>query len=66
MHQSALVWFRRDLRVDDHAPLYHALSQAQQVCAVFVFDTDILGQLDADDRRLSFIWQRQKKVIGSV
>jgi deoxyribodipyrimidine photo-lyase len=27
------------------------------VCAVFVFDTDILGQLDADDRRLSFIWQ---------
>jgi deoxyribodipyrimidine photo-lyase len=57
MIESALVWLRRDLRIDDHATLYHALSHAQRVCAVFVFDTDILTKLDADDRRLSFIWQ---------
>jgi deoxyribodipyrimidine photo-lyase len=56
MFESALVWFRRDLRVDDNTPLYYALSHAQQVCAVFVFDTDILSQLDKDDRRVSFIW----------
>jgi len=54
---SALVWFRRDLRLDDNAALYHALTQAQRVCAVFVFDSDILDQLNADDRRVSFIWQ---------
>jgi len=31
---AALVWFRRDLRVADHAALYHALKAARQVwCA---------------------------------
>ena len=28
---SALVWFRRDLRSEDHAALYHALRAAQKV-----------------------------------
>jgi deoxyribodipyrimidine photo-lyase len=54
---SALVWLRRDLRLDDNAALYHALKKADQVCAVFVFDTDILNELSADDRRVTFIWQ---------
>jgi deoxyribodipyrimidine photo-lyase len=40
----ALVWLRRDLRCDDHAALHNALTKARQVCAVFVFDTDILSQ----------------------
>ncbi|SDV47854.1 cryptochrome/photolyase family protein [Chitinasiproducens palmae] len=51
----ALVWFRRDLRISDHAALYHALSRAREVCAVFVFDTDILAGLPSDDRRVAFI-----------
>ena len=35
---SALVWFRRDLRVADHAALYHALRAARQVWCAFVYD----------------------------
>jgi deoxyribodipyrimidine photo-lyase len=54
MSQRALVWFRRDLRMTDHAPLYHALKNAQQVCGIFVFDVDILSGLPANDRRLNF------------
>lgn len=57
MIDRALVWFRRDLRITDHAALYHALKNAQQVCGVFVFDEDIIAKLAADDRRLTFIWQ---------
>ena len=45
--KRALVWFRRDLRVHDHAALYHALRAAQQVWCVFVFDRDILDPLRA-------------------
>ena len=42
---GALVWFRRDLRVADHAALYHALRAARQVWCAFVFDREILDGL---------------------
>ena len=42
---SALVWLRRDLRVDDHAALYHALRAARRVWCGFVFDREILDPL---------------------
>ncbi len=56
---AALVWLRRDLRVQDHAALYHALRAARQVWCAFVFDRDILDPLLAAgsqaDRRVEFI-----------
>lgn len=52
----ALVWFRRDLRLDDHAALHRALRHARQVWCVFVFDTTILDSLPRADRRVEFIW----------
>ncbi len=56
---AALVWFRRDLRADDHAALYHALRAARRVHAVFVFDRGQLEPLHARgltaDRRVEFI-----------
>lgn len=51
----ALVWFRRDLRVDDHAALHHALKRAKQVFCTFVLDRDILDALPREDRRVQFI-----------
>lgn len=50
-----MVWFRRDLRVDDHAALHHALLSSRRVFGVFVFDTDILAGLPSDDRRVQFL-----------
>jgi deoxyribodipyrimidine photo-lyase len=56
-YDVALAWFRRDLRSYDHAALHHALKEARQVHCVFVFDTEILDQLeDREDRRVEFIW----------
>ena len=59
MSPSRLVWFRRDLRVDDHAALYHALRAGGPVWCVFVFDTEILDELLREgwraDRRVEFI-----------
>jgi len=55
-YDSALVWFRRDLRVDDHAALYRALKAARRVYCVFVFDREILDALRSRrDRRVEFI-----------
>jgi len=56
VHDRALVWFRRDLRCDDHAALAAALADAAQVWCVFVFDREILDSLaDRRDRRVEFI-----------
>ena len=52
---SVLVWFRRDLRFDDHTALSWALRHAKQVYAAFVFDTQILDKLPRQDRRVAFI-----------
>ncbi|WP_180682383.1 cryptochrome/photolyase family protein [Tepidicella baoligensis] len=56
---TGLMWFRRDLRADDNAALYHALRRCRQVWCVFVFDTNILQPLLARglhaDRRVEFI-----------
>lgn len=56
---TSLVWFRRDLRLSDHAALYYALSQSKQVHCVFIFDREILDPLLAEglqaDRRVEFI-----------
>ncbi len=52
---SALVWFRRDLRADDQAALYHALKAARKVWCAFVFDRDELDKLPRHDRRVEFM-----------
>ena len=53
---ASLVWFRRDLRLADHAALYHALRDGGPVWCVFVFDRDILDHLPSrQDRRVAFI-----------
>jgi deoxyribodipyrimidine photo-lyase len=54
-YDRGLMWFRRDLRAEDNAALYHALRQCRQVWCVFVFDTAILDPLPRADRRVEFI-----------
>ncbi|GAO45573.1 cryptochrome/photolyase family protein [Flavihumibacter petaseus] len=52
----AVMWFRRDLRLDDNTALYHALRSGMQVLPLFIFDTNILDDLgDRHDRRVEFI-----------
>ena len=56
MFDSTLVWFRRDLREDDHVALDEALRRARRVYCAFVFDREILDKLpDKKDRRVEFI-----------
>ncbi|OWQ87726.1 deoxyribodipyrimidine photolyase [Roseateles aquatilis] len=52
---TALVWFRRDLRADDHAALHRALTRHRRVFCAFVLDTAILDALPRADRRVEFI-----------
>lgn len=49
-------WMRRDLRIEDNAALYHALTSGFKVLPVFIFDKNILQDLvDKKDKRIQFI-----------
>jgi len=67
LHDTALFWFRRDLRVTDNAGLYRALKAARRVYCVFVFDREILDALPSRrDRRVEFIHQSIAELKDSL
>lgn len=61
-HPIALVWLRRDLRLDDHAALALALRESERVHCCFVFDEEILAPLPRADRRVEFIWEALREI----
>jgi deoxyribodipyrimidine photo-lyase len=54
----SIFWFRRDLRIEDNTALYHALQSGNPVIPVFIFDKEILDELDPSDARVNFIYER--------
>ena len=57
-----ILWFRRDLRIDDN-PL---LSQEGEVLPIFIFDSNILSSLQVDDRRITFIFNALMTLKSSL
>jgi deoxyribodipyrimidine photo-lyase len=50
-----IFWFRRDLRLEDNVGLFNALQNGENILPIFIFDTEILSQLEKEDPRVSFI-----------
>jgi deoxyribodipyrimidine photo-lyase len=61
-----IFWFRRDLRLEDNAGLFHALSGDAEVLPIFIFDTNILGELPKDDPRVTFIHELLEKINAGL
>ncbi len=57
-----ILWFRRDLRVEDSL----LLSQDGEVLPVFIFDKNILEKLDKNDMRVCFIFQAVLKLKADL
>jgi deoxyribodipyrimidine photo-lyase len=52
-------WFRRDLRLEDNNALFRALTDHGEVLPLFIFDTEILDELeDKRDRRVDFLHRK--------
>lgn len=52
----SIFWFRRDLRFHDNAGLYRALTSDYPVQPIFIFDSNILDQLEnKNDARVEFM-----------
>jgi len=71
-HDFCIHWFRRDLRLEDNAALYHALRSGCQVIPIFIFDTEILNDLKDEnkpltlDRRVVFIHKEIQKIKNEL
>jgi len=62
-----IFWFRRDLRLDDNTGLNEALNSRFPVLPVFVFDREILDDLnDKSDARLCFIHDTLSSIIKDL
>ena len=63
MKKINLFWFRRDLRLHDNAGLFHALKNKNNVLPVFIFDTNILDELEnPEDARVAFIYHTISRI----
>ncbi|MBV5279077.1 MAG: deoxyribodipyrimidine photo-lyase [Campylobacteraceae bacterium] len=55
---KSILWFRRDLRVDDSLLLSHN----GEVLPIFIFDKNILDTLEKNDKRVYFIFNAVMKL----
>jgi deoxyribodipyrimidine photo-lyase len=52
--RAHIVWFKRDLRTSDHAPLAHAAS-AGRIVALYVYEPELLAQEEHHPAHLTFV-----------
>lgn len=57
MEQVNIVWFKRDLRLGDHAPLKVALEDGLPVILVYCFEPELIASPKHDLRHWRFVWQ---------
>ena len=52
-----IVWFKRDLRFTDHAPLYFAQQEAVPILLLYCFEPSVMAGPDSDVRHWRFVYQ---------
>ena len=52
-----IVWFKRDLRITDHEPLYHAQHSDLPFLLLYFFEPSVMNYDDSDDRHWRFIYE---------
>lgn len=53
--EIVIFWFRRDLRLKDNTGLWHALQSGYKVLPLYIYDRNLLGRLETDDARVTFL-----------
>src|SRR5581483_2065095 len=63
---TALVWFRRDLRVHDHPPLVRALAEHDRVVPCFVVDRRLLHGRFPSPGRAQFLLESLRELRAAL
>ena len=60
-----VVWFKKDLRVADHRPLFEAAKSGPCLC-VYIYEPEILQSPEFDSSHLGFINQSLQELRHSL
>ena len=52
-----IVWFKRDLRLTDHEPLFTAQQQQVPILLLYCFEPSVMNYHDSDIRHWRFIYE---------
>ncbi|MFP4089559.1 MAG: deoxyribodipyrimidine photo-lyase/cryptochrome family protein [Cyclobacteriaceae bacterium] len=52
-----LLWFKRDLRLTDHAPLHHAIRSGHPTLLVAFFEPSLMHAAESSSRHWRFVYQ---------
>jgi deoxyribodipyrimidine photo-lyase len=55
-----IVWFKRDLRLHDHAALCKAIEADKPVLLIYIFEPELINDPHYDLRHWRFVWQSLK------
>ena len=61
-----IVWLKRDLRLNDHCPLYNAEHSDEQYIIIYIFEPSLIKYPDTSLRHLQFIYQSLKDMNNSL
>ena len=61
-----VVWFKRDLRIRDHAPLAQALRKGRRVLLLHTYEPQGLAHPTTSNRHLRFRWQAWTGLCAEV
>ena len=61
-----IVWLKRDLRTQDHYPLYAAEEAGRPYLIIYVFEPDLIAYPDTSDRHLQFIYHSIQDMNGTL
>ena len=55
--QVNVLWFKRDLRLEDHLPLKQAIERGLPVILLYIFEPELMNADDADVRHWRFVYE---------
>ena len=63
-----VVWFKRDLRIEDHEPLIEAIQRAngQAICCLYVYEPSLLESPEWDQSHSQFIDECLTELAGAI
>jgi deoxyribodipyrimidine photo-lyase len=61
-----IVWFKKDLRLDDHAPLAKALEQKERVLLLYIFEPSLKNEGHYSERHFNFIKQSLEDIQNEL
>ncbi len=61
-----VVWMKRDIRSQDHLPLYCAEQEELPYLVLYVFDEAVISHHDCSSRHLQFQWHSINAIVKSL